>query len=92
MEIRFLRKIIIPCAGKSTRMKSSVPKQLLKINGRAAINYLLEEVNKYFETIIIPIPKDKSSKELFNKNIEDHFYQRLNSLKVSQVQEMDKLF
>ena len=77
MEIRFLRKIIIPCAGKSSRMKSSVPKQLLKINGRAAINYLLEEVDKYFETIIIPIPKDKSSKELFNKNIEDHFLSKI---------------
>lgn len=50
MEIRFLRKIIIPCAGKSSRMKSSVPKQLLKIKGKAAINYLLEEVDKYFET------------------------------------------
>ena len=78
MEIRFLRKIIIPCAGKSSRMKSSVPKQLLKIKGRAAINYLLEEVDKYFETIIIPIPNDKSSKELFKKNIENHFLSKIN--------------
>ena len=77
MEIRFLRKIIIPCAGKSSRMKSSVPKQLLKINGRAAINFLLEEVNKYFESIIIPIPKDKSSEELFSKNIEEHFLSKI---------------
>jgi bifunctional N-acetylglucosamine-1-phosphate-uridyltransferase/glucosamine-1-phosphate-acetyltransferase GlmU-like protein len=81
MEIRLLRKIIIPCAGKSSRMKSSVPKQLLKIKGRAAINYLLEEVNKYFETIIIPIPNDKSSKDLFNENIEDHFLSKINFIK-----------
>ncbi len=76
-----MRKIIIPCAGKSSRMKSSVPKQLLKIKGRPAINYLLEEVNKYFEKIIIPIPNDKSSKELFIKNIEEQFLPKINLIK-----------
>ena len=60
--------VVILAGGKSSRMKSSVPKQLLKIKGRAAINYLLEEVDKYYETIIIPIPNDNSSKELFKKN------------------------
>ena len=92
MEIRFLRKIIIQCAGKSSRMKSSVPKQLLKIKGRAAINYLLEEVDKYFETIIIPIPNDKSSKELFKKNIENHFLSKINFIESEAGQEMDKQF
>ena len=76
-----MRKIIIPCAGKSSRMKSSVPKQLLKIKGRPAINYLLEEVDKYFEKIIIPIPNDKSSKELFIKNIEEQFLPKINFIK-----------
>ena len=41
-----INKVVIPAAGKGTRMKSDLPKVLVKLNGKPMIKYVLETVAK----------------------------------------------
>ena len=69
--------IIIPCAGRSSRMQSETPKPLTLIKDRPFLNYLLESLNHRFDQFIIPIPDDKNLQEVFFKSIESVFINKI---------------
>jgi len=74
-----IKQAIIPLAGLGTRLlplTSVIPKELLPINGRPGLEYILDEcIKSGINKIIFVISKDKESiKKYFYK---DHFYKRL---------------
>lgn len=59
---------IVLAAGKSLRLKSRIPKPLIKINSKPAIIYCLDTFNRhpYIKDIIV-VANSKNIKSLFNK-------------------------
>ena len=74
-----IKQAIIPLAGLGTRLlplTSVIPKELLPINGRPGLEYILDEcINSGIKEVIFVISKKKKSikKYFFN----DLFYQNL---------------
>ena len=74
-----IKQAIIPLAGLGTRLlplTSVIPKELLPINGKPGLEYILDEcINSGIKEIIFIISKKKKSikKYFFN----DHFYKKL---------------
>ena len=74
-----IKQAIIPLAGLGTRLlplTSVIPKELLPINGKPGLEYILDEcINSGIKEIIFIISKKKNSikKYFFN----DHFYKKL---------------
>ena len=69
--------LIIPSAGKSSRMRSNLPKNLVKVSGRSFINYLLEEVIDTYSQILIPIPDSDEAEKLYYQLIESRFLDKI---------------
>ena len=74
-----IKQAIIPLAGLGTRLlplTSVVPKELLPINGKAGIEYILDEciMSGITEIIFIISKKKKSIKKYFYN---DAFYKKL---------------
>jgi len=74
-----IKQAIIPLAGLGTRLlplSSVIPKELLPINGKPGLEYILDEcIKSGIKEIIFIISKDKESiKEYFYK---DSFYKRI---------------
>lgn len=69
--------IIIPCAGKSSRFNSQIPKPLTTINGKVSLNILLSNLDSFFKKIIIPIPPGSEMLELFESRIESRFLPKI---------------
>jgi len=46
-------KLVIPCAGKGTRMHSDVPKVLLRVNGRSLLSYITHYWSGVVDDLII---------------------------------------
>jgi len=74
-----IKQAIIPLAGLGTRLlplTSVLPKELLPINGRANLEYILDEcIEAGIKEFIFIISKEKESikKYFFN----DNFYQKI---------------
>jgi len=74
-----IKQAIIPLAGLGTRLlplSSVIPKELLPINGKPGLEYILDEcIKSGIKEIIFIISKDKESiKEYFYK---DYFYKKI---------------
>lgn len=69
--------IIIPCAGKSSRFNSMIPKPLVKINGEVSLNILLSVVVTLFDQIIIPIPPGSDMLKLFESSIDNMYLEKV---------------
>ena len=74
-----IKQAIIPLAGLGTRLlplTSVVPKELLPINGKAGIEYILDEciMSGITEIIFIISKKKKSIKKYFYNDV---FYKKL---------------
>ena len=74
-----IKQAIIPLAGLGTRLlplSSVIPKELLPINGKPALEYILDEcINSGIREIIFIISRDKKSiKKYFYK---DSFYKKI---------------
>ena len=65
--------IIIPCAGKSSRFNSLMPKPLTTINGEVSLNILLSIIIDSFDQIIIPISPGSDMFEMFEGLIDKRF-------------------
>ena len=74
-----IKQAIIPLAGMGTRLlplTSVIPKELLPMNGKPNIEYILEEcVNAGIKEIIFIISKKKSSIKKYFYN--DKFYKSI---------------
>ena len=74
-----IKQAIIPLAGLGTRLlplTSVIPKELLPINGKPGLEYILDEcINSGISEVILIISKKKQSikKYFFN----DHFYKSM---------------
>ena len=85
-----IKQAIIPLAGLGTRMlpfTSVVPKELLPINGKANVEYIMDEcIQAGIKKFIFIIPKNKQSikKYFFN----DSFYKKI--IKKKKIQELLK--
>ena len=72
-----IKQAIIPAAGLGTRLlpiTSVIQKELLPINGRAGIEYILDEcIGAGIKEVIIVIPNKNNSikKYFFNKKLEE---------------------
>jgi len=78
-----IKQAIIPLAGLGTRLlplTSVLPKELLPINGRPALDYILDECleSGIKEIILIISKKKKMIKDYFYK---DHFYKKIIKMK-----------
>ena len=64
-----IKQAIIPLAGQGTRLlplTSVFPKELLPINGKPGLEYILDEcIEAGIKDIILIISKKKSSKSIF---------------------------
>jgi len=74
-----IKQAIIPLAGLGTRLlplTSVIPKELLPINGKPGLEYILDEcIRSGIKEIIFIISKNKSSIKKYFYN--DIFYKRL---------------
>ena len=52
-------KLVIPCAGRSTRMGSSKPKVLLEINGKSILKHIVELWEPLIDSIMLVV-RDKA--------------------------------
>ena len=68
MDIRDKVKIVILAAGQGTRMRSELPKVLVKLNGKLMIRYVLESVQKSgideHPVVVVGYKKEEVIKEL----------------------------
>ena len=81
-----IKQAIIPLAGLGTRLlplSSVIPKELLPINGKPGIEYILDEcINSGITEIIFIISKNKKSIKKYFYN--DKFYKKLINKKMTK--------
>jgi len=58
---------IILAGGKSKRLGKD--KAFIKINGKCMINYVIDEVEKIFDDIVVVVKNEKQKKKISNKSI-----------------------
>jgi NDP-sugar pyrophosphorylase family protein len=68
---------IIPCAGNSKRMQTSLPKALLKVNGESSLNNQLKLLNKYIDNFYIIINENFNEKDKYIKRIDKQFLRKI---------------
>ena len=64
------RTVIIPCAGKGSRMGDTIrPKALSIIKNKPALEHLLQSMDKYFSKFYVVINDLKSEEEIYRNNL-----------------------
>ena len=64
------RTVIIPCAGKGSRMGDAIkPKALSIIKNKPALEHLLQSMDKYFSKFYVVINDLKSEEEIYRNNL-----------------------
>lgn len=84
--------VIIPAAGKGTRMGSSVPKQYLEIGGKPVMIRTLHQFEQMDEIDRIIIVTDSSSREYCCKLMMDHDVSKVAALVDGGAQRQDSVY
>ncbi len=67
---------LIVAGGKGTRIKSTLPKQFLELNGKPIILHTLEAFNRYSEKIIVVLVLPEDDFPIWNELVKKHSFNR----------------
>jgi len=67
---------LIVAGGKGTRIKSTLPKQFLELNGKPIILHTLEAFNRYSEKIIVVLVLPEDDFPIWNELVKKHSFDR----------------